>query len=748
MLLSLAAVPTWDYRAAVRHARMWTLFLPDRTWRGDPGCLMHVMRVRHALGGTLAAGWHVCEIHTAGLVAPGLMVDFGDGFEPVERVNPALARSGRHRFVIAFGSSPLSVAVASADPAVFDGIQRVRLRPVSRARAALELLRSALGVSSLPDIVRTVATAAAAVATGAVRGRRDAGALMLDLQRDMHRRAATHYADWSRRFSRGRENAGATPGRAAPAPMLAVVVLPESRHRVERTLASLVAQGSAQWRLYLPFPASGLPRRREWLERAAKADPRICLVPAGGESAGARLAAAIELIDAPWVACVPEGDRLATDAVATAIAVAKQTGARMVYADHDFAAPGRPPHTPHFKPAWGIDLWLAPPVLAGLTLVDTRLVKHRACTARTAWGAWYDVLLQALDEIEPTDVAHVPRVLCHCDARSGVRGAMAARVAEAEAAVVARSRRAGGRVSVDQRPPYGYVLDRTGGERPPIDVIVPTRDRLDLLRPCVDGVLERTDYPSIHLCIVDNGSTDPATIEYLDELARSGRAAVLARPGPFNFSRLVNEAVGHTASPLVCLLNNDIEVLHPEWLDELVAHALRSEVGAVGPLLLFPDGRVQHAGVVTGLNGIASHPYRGASGRADGYFGGLRLVQNYSALTAACMVFRREHFAAVGGFDERMSVCYNDVDFCLELRRQGLHNVWSPSSRLRHVESASRGKVELGGTRMRHRIETRHMVNKWGRALLLDHAYNPNLALEGDGFDLALPCRSQAPRSA
>ena len=260
---------------------------------------------------------------------------------------------------------------------------------------------------------------------------------------------------------------------------------------------------------------------------------------------------------------------------------------------------------------------------------------------------------------------------------------------------------------------------------PRVALIIPTRDRLDLLATCIESLLDRTDYPAFELIVVDNGSVEPATLAYLDRLAARGLARVIRDDGDFNWSRLNNRAAAASDADIFCFLNNDMEVISERWLRELAALAARPEIGVAGATLWFPDGTVQHAGVAFTALGVPMHLFHGsARGHAPFY---LRALRSQPAVTGACMAVRRDVFAAVGGFDEAFPIGFNDIDFCLRVRETlGLPSVITPLSELLHKESASRGKLRGADDLARHdrdlaRLEGRHLQTMlsdgWGRAL-------------------------------
>jgi GT2 family glycosyltransferase len=259
-------------------------------------------------------------------------------------------------------------------------------------------------------------------------------------------------------------------------------------------------------------------------------------------------------------------------------------------------------------------------------------------------------------------------------------------------------------------------------------------------------VSAKTEYPSFEIIIVDNASDDPATLNLLEQVSSEPDVRVVRYDAPFNYSAINNLAAGHARGDLFCFLNNDIEVIDGSWLSEMVSHAIRPEIGAVGAMLLYPDNRIQHAGVLLGPGGVANHAFCGLPAEAPGYFNRARLTQNYSAVTGACMVVRKQVFNQVGGFNEQdLPIAFNDVDFCLRVRAAGYRNLWTPFARLCHHESISRGSENTPEKQKRFAREIDYMRQKWGPVLDDDPAYSTNLALTIPPFDLAWPPRSLAP---
>ena len=284
---------------------------------------------------------------------------------------------------------------------------------------------------------------------------------------------------------------------------------------------------------------------------------------------------------------------------------------------------------------------------------------------------------------------------------------------------------------------------------PLVSLIIPTRNTLKLTKQAVESVLTQSTYPNYEILIIDNNSDDDATLAWFKEiqspnfkllspLSPPPTLRVLPYPGPFNYSGLNNFAVEHARGEVIGLLNNDVEVINADWMEELVAQALRPGVGAVGAMLYYPLNTVQHAGVILGLGGVAGHPFKEFPRNDQGQKNRIRLVQNYSAVTGACLFVRKDRFLEVGGLDaEKLAVAFNDVDLCCKFLAAGYRNVWTPFAELYHHESATRGIEDTPEKKQRFQNEIDTMMTRWPDLLANDPAYNPNLTLVGEDFSTA-----------
>lgn len=450
-----------------------------------------------------------------------------------------------------------------------------------------------------------------------------------------------------------------------------------------------------------------------------------------------------------WMAMLQAGDRLAPHALRRfRAALETHPQALVVYADEDRLSGNGRRHSPQFKPAWNPDLLYSDPHYSHSWLIRADLA-HQALRALEQAGeplSLYGLVLEVTGACQPHQILHLPDVLYHRrDRPTERRGDRAS--AACLAAFLARQGRS---VTVTPRPCGGHLLHwPLPRPAPLVSVIIPTRDRADLLRCCINSLAEHAlGNPPVELLVIDNGSSEPEALAYLDQLERHGQATVLRRPGPFNYAALNNAAAALARGDLLAFLNNDVEAVHPGWLASMAAQALRPEIGAVGARLLFDDGTVQHAGVVLGIGGVAGHAHKYLDAEAEGYQLRLQLAHNVSAVTAATLLIRRELFELVGGFDaETFAVNYNDVDLCLRLMARGYRNLFCPDAVLVHHESRSRG-APTGASHDRWQQERQAMQQRWGAVLESDPHYSPHLSLVVENLSLALRAADIAPRLA
>jgi GT2 family glycosyltransferase len=273
---------------------------------------------------------------------------------------------------------------------------------------------------------------------------------------------------------------------------------------------------------------------------------------------------------------------------------------------------------------------------------------------------------------------------------------------------------------------------------PLVSLLIPTRDKKDITEIAVCSILDKTTYPHYEIIILDNGSVEAETLNWFTAIQnKDSRVRVIRYDHPFNYSAINNFGVTHSNGSIIGLVNNDVEVINPEWLTEMVSHACRMEIGCVGAKLYYGNDTIQHAGVILGIGGVANHSHLKFRRKDPGYFGRLICVQNYSAVTAACLIVKREIYNQVSGLEEKyLKVAFNDVDFCLKVREAGYRNLWTPHAELYHHESISRGSEDTPEKQTRFQMEVEFMKNKWRDVLKQDPYYSPNLAKDREDFSI------------
>jgi GT2 family glycosyltransferase len=299
-------------------------------------------------------------------------------------------------------------------------------------------------------------------------------------------------------------------------------------------------------------------------------------------------------------------------------------------------------------------------------------------------------------------------------------------------------------MSAPEIPNMNRVKPQLPGKLPLVSILISTRDRVDLLQSCVKSIEHKSTYPLLEIVIVDNGSADPECLQYLDSLVRKG-IQVIRDSSPFNFSALHNLAAQQANGEFVCLMNSNVEILSPNWLEEMLSFAALPDIGAVGAKLWYPNAQdgLQHGGVVIGLGGIAGHAHVGLLKGQVGYFGRAALHHRLIAVSAACLLIRKSSYLHVGGLDESIGVNLNHVDFCLRLHQAGLACVLTPYAEMIHHESASRGDDLSDAQRERFMNEVQFMHQRWGDRLSDDPFFSPNLSLQHSDFRPAEKSRTK-----
>ncbi|MCP5082694.1 MAG: glycosyltransferase family 2 protein [Alphaproteobacteria bacterium] len=514
---------------------------------------------------------------------------------------------------------------------------------------------------------------------------------------------------------------------------------------LEKAIQSVADQVYQDWELCIADDCSSAVHVRQTLEKWSARDRRIKLVfrEGNGHISAATNTAFQDLATGTWVVMLDHDDELRPNALAElALAVGRAPNAQLIYSDEDKIDLNGNRSEPCFKPQFSIELLRCQNYLNHLTAVRASMVRQVGGWREGFEGSQdYDLYLRVVEQTMPANIVHIPKVLYHWRA---VEGSAALGAAQKDYTAPAALRALNEHVARCDLP---YEVSRSAGSvfyhthpkvpepEPLVSILIPTKDGLDVLRPCIQSILQKTTYANFEIVVIDNNSADSKSHAFFSEISERQNVSVVGYREPFNFSALNNFALHQARGSHVALLNNDLEVISPDWLTHMVSWADQPDIGCVGAKLYYPDDTVQHAGVVLGIGGVAGHGHKRASRAASGYFGHLQVVRNVSAVTAACLVVRKSVYEEAGGLDEEnLGVAFNDVDFCLTVRKLGYRNVWTPYAELYHKESHSRGLEDTPEKQERYRKERAHMKAKWGEKLLSDPYYSPNLTLQKEDY--------------
>ncbi|RWB74613.1 MAG: glycosyltransferase [Mesorhizobium sp.] len=515
---------------------------------------------------------------------------------------------------------------------------------------------------------------------------------------------------------------------------------------LREAIESVRAQIYQNWELCIADDCSTKPHMRLILNDYAKRDPRIKIVfrEENGHISQASNSA-LELVTGEWVAMLDHDDELRPHALAeVALELDRHPDSELIYSDEDKIDSQGRRYDPNFKPDFSRELFRSQNYLNHLTV-------HRAENIR-AVGGWrpgfegsqdYDLNLRIFERIDPRKIRHIPKVLYHWRA---VEGSTALDGSQKSYAYTAGLRALEEHVErmrlparVEEAPGTTCYRLRFSvpDPQPLVSLVIPTRDKVDLLRNCLNSIREKTTYGSYEIIVVDNGSVEQETLAYFSELKKAKNMRVLHYDKPFNYSAINNFAVLNAKGSIIGLINNDIEVISPDWLTEMVSWAVQPDIGCVGAKLYYADDTIQHGGVIVGVGGVAGHSHKNFPRHHAGYFARLKVLQNLSAVTAACLLIRKNVFEEVGGLNEvDLTVAFNDVDLCLKAQEAGYSNVWTPYAELYHLESVSRGAEDAPEKVERFKNEIMFMQRQWKKVIDRDPFYSPNLTKGRDDFSL------------
>lgn len=520
---------------------------------------------------------------------------------------------------------------------------------------------------------------------------------------------------------------------------------------LEKAINSVIDQIYKNWELCLVDDASTKEHIKKTIAGYQERDKRI-KVKYLTENQGISGASneALSLSTGEFVGFLDHDDELSINALYEVVKLLQQhPDADMIYSDEDHKDIKGKRKDAYFKPDWSPDLFLSNMYTCHFGVYRKKLIDEIGGFRKGLEGSQdYDLVLRLTERTDK--IYHIPEILYHW---REIPGSTSVRyIDKSYADLNARKalndalirRKISAEVLTGKYPGFFRVKREITGN-PRVSIIIPTKNQVKVLKKCIKSIIERTDYKNYEIIVIDNNSDDPLTLEYLGSISREPNISILKYQEPFNFSAINNFAAQRSKSEYLLFLNNDTVVIHADWLSAMLEHAQRKEVGAVGCKLLYPNGTIQHAGIILGISGmrgkpgVAGHSHKHIHNFTRGYFGRPHVIHDLSAVTAACVIIRKEVFDEVGGFDENLGVAFNDVDLCLKIREKGYLVVYTPYSELYHFESVSRGYENTMGKEERFMKEYKYIREKWG--MIIDKGdpyYNPNLTLEREDFKIKI----------
>ena len=500
------------------------------------------------------------------------------------------------------------------------------------------------------------------------------------------------------------------------------------------SIESVLHQIYDNWELCIADDGSDQPHIRETLNCYQQKDARI-KVKYLNENQGVSGASneALAMASGEFIGFLDHDDQLLPNALYEVVLMLnRNASADFIYSDEILISKRGKPVFAYFRPDFSLDYMLSHCYIVHFVVIRASILKKiGGFRAEFKVSQDYDLFLRVLSQTR--NVLHIPKILYRWRQYESSTGhLLKERVMESSRrALQDFADREGIKGVVWGTKNFNFFrLKRDILDRPKISIIIPTKDRIDLLKRCIESIQNRSSYDNYEIIIVDNMSQEEETAAYLDGLGKSYR--IIKFNEKFNYSKLNNYAAEFARGEHLLFLNNDIEVLNSDWLEAMLEQSQRDEIGCVGAKLLYPDRKIQHVGVVVGWGGRAEHIYKWLHSNDIGYMGHFVSIRNYSAVTAACMMLRKSIFNEVGGFDERFEIGFGDVDLCLRVRELGYENLFTPYAELLHYESATRGRSFSFDP---HPNDTKRFIERWQEYIKGgDPYYNPNLPL--DSYDI------------
>ncbi len=706
----------------------------------------------------IASGWYWLSIDMKKvkgiLFTPRLYFDYGNGFNELDCLNLPAIINGKIERLMKVTSDIFSLRF---DPTSSDAVFVINdfsLKPLN-SMAALRLAILKYKETSLPDksylnvftsLTRDYFKEGKVAVKKSMRDRIYNGIMIHD-----------NYLEWCAMYDTISEddliNIREMSDNLMYKPLFSIImpVYNAPVNFLKLAIESVRNQVYSNWELCIADDKSTQDEVILLLKEYMKTDKRIKVVfrqQNGHISAASN--SALEIANGDYIALLDQDDELSQHALyEVASAINRYPDLELIYSDEDKIDENGIRFNPYFKTDWNLDLFYGQNMINHLGVYKMSVMEKVGGFRVGYEGSQdYDLALRCIEYLNPQEIFHIPHVLYHWRAIEGSTAINSSNKNYAfEASIKALNdhlerTKQNGIVSknLNNSLRVSWKLPST---LPKVSIIIPTKDKVEILNTCIKSILEKTEYYNYEVIIIDNKSIEPPTIEYYKKIQQEdARIKVYPYDLPFNFSAMVNKGVNECSGEVVVLLNNDTEVINSNWLIEMASQCMREGIGAVGAKLYYPNGQIQHAGVFLSEGRPGNHIYLKRGKNDNGYFNKLNLVQQYSAVTAACLAIKKDIFILVGELDEEnLKVAYNDVDFCLKVQQSGYRNIWTPFAQLFHHESLSRGSDKDIHQYDRFMKEQAYMLKKWDILMGRDPFFNPNLHIDTFRTEYAFPPR-------
>ena len=506
----------------------------------------------------------------------------------------------------------------------------------------------------------------------------------------------------------------------------------------------MIEQSYSNWELCL---ADGSEKPLTEIEKIIKKEPRVKYKYIGeNKGISGNSNEALKLATGDYIGLLDHDDYLSKDCLYEVVkTINENPDAEFIYSDEDKVVEvGKERFNPYFKPDFSPDSLRSQNYISHFSVLRKDLMEKLEGFRSKYDGAQdYDLFLRMTELVKPENIKHISKILYHwrvSETSTAMQGEAKPWAFDAGKLAIEDHLK---RIGLDGEVKIGkfagsYEVEYKVKGNPKVSIMIPNKDGIDILKKCVESILEKTTYDNYEINIIENNSTDSKTFEYYLELEKNPKIKVLRYPDKgFNYSRIINFGVRNSDGDFLIQLNNDTELITPDWLEKMIGFCQRDDVGAVGVALYYPDGSYQHAGVTVGLGGVAANRFKDTPKGEHGYFGKESMIENLSCVTAACIMTKKSIYEEVGYMNEILEVAFNDVDFCLKIRKTGKLIVYNPFIEFWHYESKTRGIEDSPEKIKRFQGEIQNFINDWGEFLKQgDPYYNKNLSLDTERYDI------------